>query len=233
MTTWRPRPDPDLEIDYGPTGIIDFDDFDDFDELDDPAETTSITAVTAGHAEAYLAELMGRSRPAPPSLPPARLEIELIPQPLWGQSIAQRYREQWDKLRRPCYRCAGWRCEICRGKGPEWPVEAHEIWKYDIAPSGTEGVQRLVRLIALCPKCHQCKHMGRSGIVLPSAEFGELLDHFCQVNGWGRGDNADRMLREHMAAAEAQWEHRNQILWRQDLSAFRSSPDTSRSEGAA
>ena len=213
MTKWKPRPGPDLDP-FGPTGIIDFDNFDEDDELDDPAEMTSITAVTAEHAEAYLAELMGRSRPAPP----ARLEIELIPQPLWGQSIAQKYREQWDKLRRPCYRAAEWRCEICGGKGDAHPVEAHEVWEY--TTDGTTGVQRLVRLIALCPRCHQCKHMGRSGIVLPSAEFGELLDHFCQVNGWGRGDNADRMLREHMAAAEAQWKRRNEILWRQDLSAF-------------
>ena len=31
-------------------------------------------------------------------------------------------RSVWDKLRKQTYRKANYRCEICGGKGPKWPV---------------------------------------------------------------------------------------------------------------
>jgi hypothetical protein len=77
------------------------------------------------------------------------------------------------------------------------------------------GVQRLVRLIALCPLCHGCKHMGRSGIVLPADEFTRLRQHFATVNGIAYGD-FHRILDE----AGEQWLARDRVSWSQDLSAF-------------
>jgi hypothetical protein len=148
-----------------------------------------------------------------------KLAIELVPKPLWGQSIAQCYKARWDELRRPCYRAAGYRCEICGGKGSEHPVEAHEVWEY--TDNGTTGVQRLVRLIALCPLCHQCKHMGRSGVVLPEAEFHRVLDHFARVNGWPpRGQVTQDLFNAHYDATGEEWLRRNELSWTQDLSAF-------------
>jgi len=96
----------------------------------------------------------------PFKLPVIRLGVELVPQPLWGTSIARRYPRQWAKLRRGCYRAAGYRCEICGGRGLRHPVEAHERWRYD--DDGDRGVQTLDGLIALCPDCHATKHLARS-----------------------------------------------------------------------
>jgi hypothetical protein len=70
-----------------------------------------------------------------------RLAIELVPQPLWGQSIAQRYKQQWNKLRIPAYERAGHKCEICGGTGPRpsprnpGSLEAHEVWEYTVNPA--------------------------------------------------------------------------------------------------
>jgi len=175
-----------------------------------------------GSLEDYLQHLAAQGpvfnvRTRVPAVPP-KLTIELVPRPLWGQSIAQLHKLQWDKLRKPCYRAAGYRCEICGGKGPAHPVEAHEVWEY--TDDGIRGVQRLVRLIALCPDCHGTKHLGFTRTVKGEAEYGRLLDHMVAVNGWGRGDNAQRMLDDVLRAAEAEWERRNRIEWTQDLATF-------------
>ncbi len=140
-----------------------------------------------------------------------------MPQPLWGRSIVGMYREQWDKLRRPCYRAAGYRCEICGGKGPQHPVEAHEVWQYE--DDGARGVQTLIRLIALCPDCHAVKHMGRSSAMHPPHEVHRLLMHRARVNGLG--GLPDRELetawQRHFGDAMDEWARRSELAWSQDL----------------
>lgn len=84
-------------------------------------------------------------------------------------------KEDWDLLRSDCYRQAGYTCEICGGKGKEWPVECHEVWKYDLK----NKKQILVKLQALCTLCHQCKHIGRTTKI---GKLEETLKHFRQVN---------------------------------------------------
>lgn len=81
---------------------------------------------------------------------------------------------QWDKIRRKCYAAAGYKCEICGGKGSKHPVECHEIWDFG------DGKITLTGLIALCPSCHEVKHIGLAGI----RGRGEIaLRHFMKVNG--------------------------------------------------
>jgi hypothetical protein len=144
-----------------------------------------------------------------------RLEVELIPMQLWGTSIANRYPRQWDKLRKECYQRAGYRCEICGGHGQSWPVEAHEVWEYDIDDSSKTASQRLVRLIALCPDCHRFKHFGRSRSVLPEARIQALIEHACRVNRCTPVE-----LAESVRQAKSSWTLRNSYTWTQDLSPF-------------
>jgi len=144
-----------------------------------------------------------------------KLEVEFVPMQLWGTSIANRYPQQWDRLRKECYRRAGYRCEICGGQGRNWPVEAHEVWEYIIDESSKTACQRLVRLIALCPDCHRFKHFGRSQSVLPKAQLQALIVHACHVNGCTPVE-----LDEHIRQAKASRTLRNSYTWTQDLSLF-------------
>ena len=148
-----------------------------------------------------------------------KLTIEFIPEPLWGQSIAQRYPRQWNKLRRAAYAEAGHRCEVCGGVGFRGSMinpgglEAHEVWEYEF--HGDDAVQRLVRLIALCPRCHQCKHMGRSYRVMPRAAYRDLVEHFLTVN-----ELSEQQYAEYRAELTTEWWRNNTLNWSQDLSAF-------------
>lgn len=121
-------------------------------------------------------------RPAPASDPrfdSAKLTIELVPRSLWYASNIRSIlpTQDWDLLRRVVYRRAGYLCEICGGRGPDHPVECHEVWRYD----ETTRTQVLERMIGLCPACHGVKHMGRSQVV---GKGDEALAHLAAVNGW-------------------------------------------------
>ena len=149
-----------------------------------------------------------------------KLAIELVPKALWGESLAGRYRKQWDKLRVIAYAAADHRCEICGGTGSRFSkanpggLEAHEVWEYVI--EGQAGTQKLIRLIALCPRCHACKHMGRAGAVLPPDELAKLKEHFLVVNNMTLAEFQDYQAREMEI-----WRHRNTLTWSQDLTRIR------------
>ena len=88
-----------------------------------------------------------------------KLEIELVPKDLFFRSLRSLVTKQsWDVIRREAYKKAGYRCEICGGKGDRWPVECHEIWEHD----DERHIQYLKGTIALCPNCHMIKHTGFS-----------------------------------------------------------------------
>jgi hypothetical protein len=74
-----------------------------------------------------------RQAPAPVERPAAaRLAVELVPEPCWWSNVRTIVDPPvWDQLRRQVYRHAHYRCEICGDRGPEHPVEAHEVWSYD------------------------------------------------------------------------------------------------------
>ena len=132
------------------------------------------------------------------------LEIELVPETAWGNNIRTFFtKTEWDKLRRECYRKAGYVCEICGGKGPEWPVECHEVWEYK------NGKQKLIRLIAICPKCHNCKHFGRSSIVGLKQECRE---HLMKVN-----NITSEQLNEYLTKTFKKWREQSKKEWELDL----------------
>jgi len=148
-----------------------------------------------------------------------KLSIELIPRPLWGESLAKRYKKAWDKLRVEAYANADHKCEICGGTGKigsrinPGGLQAHEVWEYTF--DGPNAVQKLVRLIALCPECHGCKHMGRSYKVMSRSAFLALQVHFLIVN-----DMRPEDISEYQAQVMEQWQYHNSLNWTQDLSLF-------------
>ena len=95
----------------------------------------------------------------------------------WSNVRKLATREQWDRMRRQVYQAAGWRCELCGDRGPDHPVECHEVWAYD----DTTAAQRLMRLQALCPACHEVKHYGYTRV---RGREWHALTHLARVNGW-------------------------------------------------
>jgi hypothetical protein len=145
---------------------------------------------------------------APP--PAARLTVELVPKTSWYNNVRALVDEPgWDRIRRHVYRQAGFRCEICGGKGPEHPVECHEVWHYD----DRTRVQLLVRMIALCPACHQVKHLGFANT---RGKGGQARAHLARVNGWTL-EQADAYIAEVFQV----WAQRSGGPWTLDLEGLR------------
>lgn len=151
--------------------------------------------------------------------PPARLTVEIIPTSLHGQNPRTHFgREWWDATRKVAYTAAGYRCEICGGRGPDHPVELHERYSYD--EHARPPVQRITGLVALCPDCHAVKHLYRTSAVAAEnhdpAVLGNALRHLREVNGW-TGQQLDRYL----AQVRRDYERREGLgPWTADYSAL-------------
>jgi hypothetical protein len=149
--------------------------------------------------------------PRPPVVvPPARLTIELVPKTSWYHNVRALTDELgWDRIRRQVYRQADYRCEVCGGKGPEHPVECHEVWRYD----DRTRLQLLVRMVALCPACHEVKHIGLANV---RGRGAQARAHLARVNGWTLAQ-ADAYIAE----AFQVWAQRSQGPWTLDLEGLR------------
>jgi 5-methylcytosine-specific restriction endonuclease McrA len=138
-----------------------------------------------------------------------RLTVELVPKTCWWSNLRSLAdRATWDRIRRPVYRQADYRCEICGGIGLQHRVECHEVWRYD----ERTRTQILVRMIALCPACHEVKHMGFAGV---RGRGKRARDHLAKVNGW-----TDEQVLAHISEAFATWARRSKVSWKLDLSGL-------------
>jgi hypothetical protein len=55
--------------------------------------------------------------------------VELVPKTSWYHNVRALVDELgWDRIRRQEWRQAEYRCQLCGGKGPERPVECHQVW---------------------------------------------------------------------------------------------------------
>ena len=107
-----------------------------------------------------------------------KLTIELVPKTCFYSNVRSEVTEaQWETIKREIYAQARNRCQICGGRGPQWPVECHEIWHYD----DEKRVQTRTGMTALCPACHQVKHFGLAQM---RGNGSEALQHLMDVNGW-------------------------------------------------
>jgi hypothetical protein len=112
----------------------------------------------------------------------------------------------WDTLRRQTYQKAKYVCEVCGGRGSDWPVECHEIWDYD----DENHVQKLIGLTALCPSCHEVKHIGLAGI----RGRGKIAAiHLAKVNNW-----TSVQTKEYLVKVFEIWKERSQHQWKIDIS---------------
>ena len=147
---------------------------------------------------------------ASPIVPAARLTIELVPSTSWYHNVRGLVDEPvWDRIRRKVYRQAGYRCELCGGRGPAHPVECHEVWRYD----DQTRTQTLVGMIGLCPACHQVKHFGFANV---RGRGADARKHLMRVNGW-TPEQADTYIEQ----AFQVWEQRSQGPWTLDLQGLR------------
>ena len=141
-----------------------------------------------------------------PGVEPPYIRINLIPQTSWGRNLrALMPKDEWREFaRRHVYARTGSVCLVCGGRGPEWPVEADEVWRFD------DGVQRLVDVVPLCPCCHEVRSAG-------------------YATSHGRGEDAARHLawverialpnaRTRIADALETWQHRSRRVWHIDTS---------------
>ncbi len=138
---------------------------------------------------------------------PTLLTIELVPSTCWFKNVrSQVSAADWDKLKKLTARAAGYRCEICGGRGPKWPVEAHEVWDYN----DRTHMQTLTGLIALCPDCHSVKHIG---LAVSRGREQPTLEHLARVNGWSVED-----ARLYMEVQFEVWSQRSTHNWTLDIS---------------
>jgi predicted amidophosphoribosyltransferase len=136
-----------------------------------------------------------------------RLTAELVPSTCWWSNLRSNTpRSQWAKCQAFVRTRSGDRCEVCGGRGPQWPVECHEVWGYD----DTTHVQTLTGLIALCPACHEVKHIGRASAI---GNLAPALSHLMAVNGW-TGDQAT----DYLDGVWDTWRARSKHQWTLDVS---------------
>lgn len=134
------------------------------------------------------------------------LTIELVPSSCFYNNVRSNVSQaEWDVLRKECYKKAGYKCEICGGKGPKHPVECHEIWNYD----DDQGIQTLDGLIALCPSCHEVKHVGLAQI---NGKFEQAILHLAKVNEISVED-----AKLYVEACFETWSKRSQKEWKLDI----------------
>ena len=135
-----------------------------------------------------------------------KLEIELVPKTAWFNNLRSFLtKEEWDFVRKKCYKEANYNCEICGSQGDNWPVECHEIWEY----TKTRKV-KLKGLIALCPDCHEVKHIGLAQI---RGRFYPSLNHFMKVNNVSKQEAI-----KYVNSCFSLWNERNKVDWKLDVS---------------
>jgi len=134
------------------------------------------------------------------------LSIELVPSSNWENNVRSQYKNEWDNIRRKTYRETNYCCEICGAKGETHPVEAHEVWGYDIK----NCIQKLLGIIALCPSCHRCCHIG---LAFVNGQEEVMKRHIIEVNRWKKED-----LEKYLNEVFYIFEERSKVQWTLDLS---------------
>jgi len=149
----------------------------------------------------------GQERQARATVKARPLEIHLIPQPLWGQSLYRCLpKSKWNKLRLAAYEHAKYRCEACGKTPPKGGLCCHEEWAYD----DERHVVSLDNLKAICRDCNAVAHAGRTGIVVPDFD---IIGQLMKVNRWTRKE-----AEAHKKEAFGLWRERSRYHWRQDRS---------------
>lgn len=143
-----------------------------------------------------------------------RLTAELVPSTCWFTNVRSEITEaSWEWLKKVVFKRAKYRCEVCGGQGPKWPVECHELWAFD----DVKKTQTLWKFVALCPNCHMCKHFGLAGI---RGQEDDVIAHFMKVNGWSA-----TKTRNYLEAQFEQYQERSLYQWTLDIERMKQVPE--------
>lgn len=139
-----------------------------------------------------------------------KLTIDLIPRTSWYNNVRERVTtDQWDIIRKKCYKIAEYKCQICGdtglNQGFTHPVECHEVWVFD----DKNDTQILKDFIALCPLCHKTKHYGLAKI---NNEEEKVLSHLMRINNIGI-----RTAKRYVETCFSIWKNRNKKNWIVDV----------------
>jgi hypothetical protein len=151
-----------------------------------------------------------------------RLEIELVPTALWGESLNRLLTgAQWNRIRAPVLERAAGRCEVCASDTTR--LLCHEEWSYN----ETTAVRTLTGIMAVCGPCNSVIHIGRARRVAAQGQLDiqAVYDHFMKVNGidW---PTAQQAIRD---AIQLHAERCNRI-WITDFGPYQSLVDERRAQ---
>lgn len=143
---------------------------------------------------------------------------DLIPRSMWGKNVRSEFAEDWPSISAQVREKNGFRCESCGHRGVDTSeMHCHEEWRWGIdKDTGITGVQQLVALRCICQKCHDFIHIGRSMKALPKDYVVEVIQH--------AGNSLRASEQEIIRLCEKafkQWEKKNEIEWRLDMSALK------------
>ncbi|SRR6266571_5240695 len=138
------------------------------------------------------------------------LNVELVPRPLWGKSLAgiarRGWGQPWDAIRAKEMSRTHGNCDHCSGRG----ILVHEHWEYN----DSTRVQRLAGFEVTCEKCSLVHHFGRAAQI---GREDEALAHLMSVNQVSQRD-AEALVERAFDA----WQMRSHHAWIQDFSWLRS-----------
>lgn len=133
-----------------------------------------------------------------------KLHVELVPQTCFFTNVrSQVSTDDWDILRRACYKKANHQCEICNAKGR---MEAHEIWHYD----DKKLIQKLFKIVCLCNACHQVYHLGFASL---KGKLPQVMKRLSMLNEWSMAET-----QIYVDAVFEIFYQRSQKKWSLDLS---------------
>ena len=140
-----------------------------------------------------------------------KLTVELVPETCHFSNLRSNLAKQdWDKLRRECYKRFDYRCSVCDGVGRDHPVEAHEVWHYD----DETRIQKLMDVVALCPDCHKVKHLGLAQI---RGWYGESKKHLQKVN-----ELTVLETERYISSCFEEYARRSGVCWKLDIGWLKS-----------
>lgn len=139
-----------------------------------------------------------------------KLTIELVPSTAWYTNVRSNVtKEEWDTIRKKCYRLANDVCEICgdtsKNQGKLYNLECHEIWDYN----DEKKIQTLTGLIGLCNYCHTVKHPGLAGV---QGRSNIVIEQLIKVNKMSEGETED-----YINEAFSIWKERSDHKWELDI----------------
>lgn len=150
---------------------------------------------------------------------PLRLSIEMVPRPLWEQSLHHLLsRSQWDKLRLAAYQATNRHCAVCSAACAEkGTLFGDEVWVYD----DVHHVATITTIRAICRMCSLVKHWENTQMLVAEGQFsvGALLDvqcHFQKINSCD-----ESVWKEHEQSAGLLWRERSRWTdWRIDWGEY-------------